>query len=179
MALISRLADYVRGGVAQDTILEGKLVTLTNSGILNDLPNVRLATSGATNVFVMTIPPDNFARPTNALQYLATDLSVIRGDLNTGWESDPYTDTVYRIGKSALEAPTAVSGERVLLNRDCTATVTSGCFIASDEIKVPGAFVKVADDGTARFEVTTNASAKVGFVEEYDATRNYLVVTLR
>jgi hypothetical protein len=84
MALISRLADYVRGGVAQDTILEGKLVTLTNSGILNDLPNVRLAASGATNVFVMTIPPDNFARPTNALQYLATDLSVIRGDINTG-----------------------------------------------------------------------------------------------
>jgi hypothetical protein len=179
MALISHLADYIRGGVAQDTILEGKLGTINQSGILNELPNIRLAASGETNVFVVTIPPDNFARPTNALQYLATDLAVIRGDVNTGWESDPYTDTYYRIGKSALEAPTAYSGERVLIARECTVTVTSGCFVDSVGIKVPGSLVKVADDGTGRFATTTDKSASVGFVEEYDATRNYLVVTLR
>ena len=180
MAFVSRLSDYVAQGVAGTTILEGLLVTTTVSGVRGTLPNVQLAASGTIRpVFVAFVPPDNFARPVNSLQYTATDLAVLRSDINTGWnltQTDQYT--MHRIGLSNLEAPTAVSGMLVQLHRKGTYTLTSGNWIASDSLKVAGALVKVADDGTGKFALTTDQSVAVGFVEEYDVNRNYLVVSL-
>lgn len=180
MAFVSRLSDYVGQGVAAQEIAEGMLVTTTISGTRGNLPNVVVAASGTVRpVFVAFVPPDNFARPVNSLQYTATELAVLRSDLNTGWnlnQTDTYT--MYRIGLSNLEAPTLVSGMLVQLHRQGTYTLTSGNFISSAQIKVNGALVKVADDGTGKFAYTTNNSVAVGFVEEYDAYRNYLVVTL-
>lgn len=179
MAYTSRLSDYVRGGVAQDTILEGKLVTYSVSGIRGELPNVRLAASGTTYpVFVAMVPPDNFPRPVNANQYTAGHLATIRSDVNTGW-GDPIDQyTFYRVGLSNLEAPVLTSGMLVQLHRGTTVTLTSGCWVDSANIKVNGNRVKVSDDGTGRWQYTALVSESIGFVEEYDPSRNYLTVTI-
>jgi len=179
MAHVSRLSDYVEQGVAQDTILEGRLVTTTISGIRGSLPNVRLAASGTIRpVFMAFVPPDNFARPTNALQYTAGNLQVIRGDVNTGWTDPVDSYTMYRQGLSTLEAPVSTSGMLVQLHRHGTYTVTSGCWVPNASLLVNNALFRVATDGTGRLEFTTDNSVAVGWVEEYDGNRNYLTVTL-
>jgi hypothetical protein len=179
MAHISRLSDYVKGGVAQDTILEGLFVTATVSGIREELPNVRLAASGTTwPVYVAIVPPDNFARPTDSRMYTAGKLLVFRQDVNTGWADPVVNATYYPQGLSTYEAPTAVSGMLLQLHRDTTVTLTSGCFIDAAGIRVNDALVKVADDGTGRAQLTTNAAVAVGWVEEYDADRKYLTITV-
>jgi hypothetical protein len=179
MAHISRLSDYVAGGVAVVSILEGKLVSMTASGTLGNLPEVEIAASGTvTPVFVAIVPPDNFQRPTISNQYTARGVGLIRGDLNTGWNTDPYTETYYRKGMSVLEAPTLTSGMLVQLHRRGTVTLTSGCWIDNASAKVNQALLKVADDGTGRFEYTTDRTVAVAYVEEYDISRNYLTVTL-
>lgn len=182
MAFVSRMSDYVGQGVAMENILEGKLVTVTTSGgrDVSNLANVNLAASGVTYpVFVAFAAPDNFPRPVNSLNYTANYLTVLRGDLNTGW-GDPIDQfTMYRVGLSNLEAPTLVSGMFVQLHRGGTFTLTSGCWVDGASIKANGALVKVADDGTGRFDYTASTANAVGFVEEYDSLRNYLVVTLK
>ena len=179
MAYISRLSDYVRGGVAQDTILEGKLVTISTSGVrANELPNVRLAASGAFPVFVAIVPPDDFPRPTNSEMYTATNLGTLRSDTNTGWQNPVESYTFYRQGLSTFEAPTLTSGMLVQLHRGGTVTVTSGCWLDSANIKVNGSLVKPATDGTGRFEYTNTRADSIGFVEEYDGKRNYLTVVI-
>lgn len=183
MAHVSRLSDYVHQGVAQDEILEGKLVSATASGGIrsySNLPNVTLAASGTTYpVFIAFAAPDNFDRPVNSLQYTATYYTTIRADVNTGWGDPSDTYTYYRVGLSNLEAPTLTSGMFVQLHAGGSYTLTSGCWIANSNLQTRGALVKVADDGTGRFEYTTSNSVAIGFVEEYDAARNYLTVTLK
>ncbi len=182
MAFVSRLSDYVGGGVAVVNILEGKLVTVAASGgrELSNLPNVSLAASGTSYpIFVAFAAPDNFPRPVNSLNYTASYTALIRSDINTGWGNPVDTYTMYREGLSSLEAPTLTSGMLVQLHRGGSYTLTSGCWVDSADIKVNNALVKVADDGTGRFAYTTSASAAIGFVEEYDIKRNYLVVTVK
>jgi len=180
LAHVSRLSDYVRGGVAQDTIWEGSLVTPSTSGIRADLVNVRLAASGTVYpVFVAFAAPTNFPRPVNSLQYTARNTVTIRGDNNTGWADPVDTYTMYRTGLSNLEAPVLTSGMLVQLHRGGTYTLTSGNWINTANIRVPGALVKAADDGTGRFQLTTLQSEAIGFVEEFDGKRNYLTVTIR
>jgi hypothetical protein len=180
----SRLSDYAGQGVVVEAngILEGCLVTATVSGgrIASDLANVTLAVSGTVYpVFVAFAAPDNFPRPVNSINYTATYLKVFRSDVNTGFGNPIDTFTMYREGISSLEAPVLASGMLVRILRGGSYTLTSGCFIASDAIKVNNALVKVADDDTGRFAVTTSQTDAVGFVEYYDPSRNYLTVTLK
>lgn len=179
MAHVSRLSDYVAQGVAQNTILEGLLVSTSVSGIKGSLPNVLLAASGVVRpVFMAFVPPDNFPRPIDSRQYTAGNLQVFRSDLNTGWVDPIENGTYYRQGLSTYEAPTLTSGMLTQLHRQGTYTVTSGCWVANASLLAREAKFKVADDGTGRLQYTTNDSVAVGWVEEYDATRNYLTVTL-
>jgi len=182
MAFVSRLSDYVAAGVVMQDILEGKLVTVSISGgrDASNLPNVNLAASGITyGIFVAMAAPDNFPRPVNSLNYTANYLAVMRADINTGWGNPVDSYTYYREGLSSLEAPVLTSGMLVQLHRGGTYTLTSGCWIDASGIKVNGALVKVADDDTGRFALTTDVTKAVGFVEEYDVKRNYLVVTVK
>lgn len=182
MAYISRLSDYVRGGVAQDSIPEGSLVTISTSGVraLSELPNVQLAASGTVYpVFVAMVPPDNFPRPTNSLNYTATYEATIRADLNTGWGNPVDSYTLYRQGLSTLENPTLTSGMLTQLHRGTTVSVPSGLFVDEAGIKVNGALVKPADDGTGKYQLTAIQAEAVGYVEEFDPNRYYLTVTIK
>ena len=182
MAHESRLSDYAAGGVAAQSILEGLFVTTATSGVreLSTLPNVSIAASGTVYpVYVAFAAPDNFPRPVNSLNYTANYLTTIRGDVNTGWQNPVDTFTMYREGLSNLEAPTMTSGMLVRLLRGGTYTLTSGNFIDVAGIRVPGALVRVAHDGTGRAQLTTVQAEAVAFVDEYDAGRNYLTITLK
>jgi hypothetical protein len=180
MAYISRLSDFVGGGVAQDTIVEGCFVSISTSGIRDSLPNVRLAASGTVYpVFVAIVPPDNFPRPVNALQYTAGRTVTIRTDLNTGWGAPVSTWTLYRQGLSTFEEPIATSGMILQLHRGTTVTLTSGAYVNVAGIQVPGAMIKPADDGTGRAQVTTVQTEAVGFVQEYDGYRGYLTIVVK
>lgn len=182
MAYISRLSDHVDGGVAQDTIWEGTFVTISQSGVStgSSLPAVRIAASGTVYpVFVAIVPPDNFARPTNSLMYTATYTATLRSDVNTGWDNPVDSYTFYRQGMSTLENPVATSGMLLQLHRGTTVTLTSGNWISSANIKVPGALVKVADDGTGRAQYTTLQSEAIGYIEEYDGAKQYLTIVVK
>lgn len=181
MAYISRLSENIYGGVAQDTIVEGSWVVPSTSGIRGDLRNVQLAASGTTYpAFIAIVPPDNFGRPTNKLMYTATFQATIRADVNTGW-SDPVDNyTIYRKGLSSFEAPVLASGMLCqLIGDNGTVTLTSGNIVDSANIKVPGALVKPADDGTGRTQYTAVKSEATGYVEQYDATRGYLTIVIK
>lgn len=182
MAYISRMSDLVLGGIVADpSIVEGTLVTISTSGVtaLNSLPAVRIAASGTVYpVFVAMAAPDNFPRPTNSLMYTSTYQQTIRSDVNTGWGNPVDSYTFYRQGLSTLENPVLTSGMLVQLHRGGTVTLTSGNWISTANIKVPGAKVAVADDGTGRFKYTTLQSEAIGFVQEYDGAKQYLTVVI-
>lgn len=182
MAYISRLSDHVDGGVAQDSIPEGSWVTISTSGVraMSELPNVRLAGSGVSYpVFIAMVPPDDFARPTNSLQYTNTYTATIRGDQNTGWANPIDAYTFYRQGLSTLESPTLTSGMLVQLHRGTTVSLPSGLYVEVAGIKVPGALVKPADDGSGKTQLTTVQTEATGYVEEWDGKRGYLTIVVK
>jgi hypothetical protein len=53
--------------------------------------------------------------------------------------------------------------------------ITSGCFVSSADIKIPGNRIKVA--GSGLFEYTASTSI-VGEVDRYDATTDTLYIIL-
>jgi len=178
MAYVSRLAQYARGAVAVSAIVEGTAVTFTQSGALNELPNVAVASTNAVkNVFVAMVPPDDFARPTIAGMYTAGRLVKLPSPENiTDWRQPIESGVYYNQGKSTLENPTMQSGERVLLLRGVTVAVPSGTFIDSSAIKVPGSYVRVGVSGL--WETTATESQACGVVEEYQTLNGHLIFTL-
>lgn len=176
MAHVSRLSDLVRGGVAGESIQEGTAVVMTQSGVRNELPVLMKAGANATgNVFVIMASPDNFARPTLEGMYTAGSTTTIDAQSNTGWSNPVESLTYYKVGKSTLWNPTIVSGELAQAHRGGTYAVLSGTYVDSADIKVPGNKIAVAADG--QWTYTSGANA-VGFVEEFDADRTVLYITL-
>lgn len=180
MAYVSRLADYVRGGVVGEALTEGMAVRLTTSGtgVRNELPVIMKATSAQVNgVGIVIVPPDDFPRPTDSTMYTATNRAVQTPNAATGW-SDPYrTRTLYSVGKSTLWNPTLASGELGLVMRGGTFAVPSGLFVQSANIKIPGNMIK-ASATTGLWEYTATESEAVGIVEEYNAVNQVLIFSL-
>lgn len=177
MAYEARLSDYVRGGVVIDASLqEGVPVTITQSGVRNELPGITAASVGmVNNVGILFVGPDQFSRPTDARMYTVGKLAQI--DPSTGYHDPINTGiTTYNVGKSTLWNPTLTSGELGLLKRGGTYAVLSGAFIDGAAIRVPGAMIKVGA-GT-KWDVTVSQSDAVGMVEEYNTVNGVLIFTL-
>lgn len=176
MAYVSRLADYVRGGVVGESMQEGVAVKLTTSGVHNDLPVLMKASQNQTrNVGIVIKGPDDFSRPTLEGMYTASPLQVI--NWNTGFGTPVRTETNYLVGKSVLWNPTLVSGELALMMRGGTFAVPSGAYIMSDNIRIPGNMIRVGTGGL--WEYTATESQSIGFVEEYNPTLDVLIFTLQ
>jgi len=176
MAYVSRLSDYVRGGVVVDASLqEGVPVTFTQSGVRNELPGITAASVGmVNNVGILIVPPDDFVRPTDSRMYTVGKLSQI--DPSTGYHDPVYTITTYNVGKSVLWNPTLASGELGLVQRGGTYAVPNGTFVDTASIRVPGAMIKVGAGD--KWDVTTSQTDAVGVVEEYNTVNGVLVFTL-
>jgi hypothetical protein len=178
MAHESILSNTVNPAVAGVIIQEGRLVQLVASGLKADLPTALLAASGTRlNVFVAFAAPDNFSRPTPGALYSAGSTSQYYE--NGTWSNFTETDTFYRMGLSTLENPILASGYSLLAKLGGVYTVPSGCVIDSAALRVVGALAKVSDDGTGRFEVTTNETVVVARVRDFDPSLlNYTFETV-
>lgn len=163
--------------IASVSIVEGKAVKLSASGQRYDLPTAALAsTNDVEGVFVAFFPVDNFARPTPRGLYTAP-YWVKRNDYTLGSYGDPSdTQTYDRIPRSMWKEPTVLSGELVALHKGKIG-LTSGAFIDSAGIKVPGSWVRVGVSGL--FQTTSTASEAVGHVEKYDAANGVLYVSIK
>jgi hypothetical protein len=128
-------------------------------------------------VYVAFAPEDSFARPTPASVYAAGWKTTIYGDTSSNWGNFVETDTMYRVGLSTLENPFLPSGYVVKALKGSTVTVPSGCVVDSVQVRVVGNFVKVADDGTGRWEYTASQTAAIGEVVDYDPSTNYYTFT--
>jgi hypothetical protein len=176
MAYVSRLSDYVRGGVVGGTFQEGLAVKITNSGVHNDLPVfMGASTNDTVNVGILFAVPDQFSRPTDSDLYKASP-SVVWNQ-NNGF-SDPIDTgkTFYKVGKSTLWNPTLTSGELGQLHRGGTYAVPSGTFIDSANIRIPGNMIRVGANN--QWEYTATQSQAVGVTEEYNTVTESLIFTL-
>lgn len=175
MAYVSRLADYVRGGVVGESIQEGLAVKITNSGVRADLPVLMKASTNQTKqIGILIKGPDDFARPT--LEGLYTAPAVQTVNWNSGYANPVRTEVNYQVGKSVLWNPTLVSGELGLVMRGGTFAVPSGAYITSSNIKIPGNMIRVGSGGL--WEYTATESEAVGFVEEFSTVNDVLIFTL-
>ena len=176
MAYVSRLADYVRGGIVGANMQEGVAVILTVSGTRNELPVLMPASQNQVgNIGILFKGPDDFPRPTLDSMYTAPGVQVV--NWNSGYNVPVRTETTYQVGKSVLWNPTLVSGEQGLFMRGGTFAVPSGSFIDSANIRVPGNMIRVGSGGL--WEYTATEAQSVGFVEEYNDAQGVLIFTLR
>lgn len=164
-----------RQGVAAQTIVEGRAVVVSASGVRNDLPNVSYATENATTgVYVAFFPPDNFPRPTIADFYTAPFKQTYDVN-NAALYGDPtLTQTQYLVPRSQWKEPSVYSGELVALHHGKIG-ITTGCFVDTADIRVPGNLIKVAASGL--FDYTSSSHA-VGEVDRYDAQTGILYIIL-
>ncbi len=175
MAYVSRLADYAKGGVVGETMLEGVAVKMTTSGVHNDLPVFMKASQNQTkNVGIVIKSPDDFSRPTLEDMYTAPGLRVV--NWNQGFQQPVRTETTYLVGKSVLWNPTLVSGELAVMMRGGTFAVPSGVYIMSANIRVPGNMIRVGTGGL--WEYTATEAESIGYVEEYQPALDVLIFTL-
>jgi len=174
MAHVSRLSDYVRGGVVGETMQEGLAVVPTQSGVHNDLPVLMKAGANAVNnVGIVIKGPDDFSRPTDSRMYTAPSTRVV--NFRSGFSEPIHTRTMYDVGKSTLWNPTLESGELANMERGGTYAIPSGTYTDSANIRVPGNLIAVGAGGVW---VYTSGANAVGMVEEYQPVNDTLVITL-
>lgn len=168
MANVAIGSPFVLGGVAVQSLQEGRAVVFATSGgrANSELPNVSYAASGtATGVYCVILPPDYFPRPTRQGFFTAPDRQIDTLDPRDATLDQAVleSDTFYKIGPSLFENPTIPSGWKVQLHRGGVYTVASGAFIDTASIRVPGATIGVAANGQWQY----SASNVVGEVREY------------
>jgi len=132
-----------------------------------------IAASGAKNVFIAIVPPDQYPRPTPQGLYARTWYQSIDPRdaeeflIDTG-QRGPY----YLVAPSLLTAPVALSGWVMELHKGGAYTLTSGCFVDSPNIRLNGKTVAVTTGGKF-FYSTSNV---VGYVREYRDGRLTIVL---
>lgn len=164
--------------VAAANIVAGRLVRLGNNAN-GALPLASpVTTAGVTrNVYVALPEPDGMPRPTDERELLAADYAVGDATVGTGWQTEPQTYTLYRVGLSNQWSPTIKAGMRMLAAKGGVVLVQPAAYVDSAGIKQEGALVRAANDG--RFELTndTNNDA-IGVVVHVDADTNALSIHL-
>lgn len=168
MAHEAKLSSTVVAAVAGISVQEGRLVQLNASGVHNDLPIASFAASGTQrNVYVAFAAPDNFSRPTPATLYTAGNTGSFyeNGAFGTSFSE---TDTFYYNGLSTQENPMLASGYVMLAKKGGVYIVPSGCIVTNTGLRVNGALAKVSDDGTGRFELTTNDAVAIARVRDWE-----------
>ena len=164
MAFVSMGSTHVTGAVAGQDITEGYCVELSVSGIHADLPTALVAASGAKNVFIAIMSPDQFPRPTPAGMFARPWNSSINPRNATEFLIDsgqrgPY----YLISPSLLTAPVIASGWMLQCHKGGAYTLQAGAFHDSASIRSAGATVCVGASGKLAYS-TSNV---VGYVREY------------
>lgn len=177
MAHISILDD-AQGAVAGQDLVEGRMVSLSASGLHHDLPTALYAASGTTkDVYMVFVSPDQFPRPTyNGMFAYPDTMSLNPRDATNRYKTTDY-EYGWLIGPSVLPTPTAQSGWKVQLHRGGMYKLLSGEFNDSAGIKAAGAKVRVGASGILEYD-STGANA-IGSVREYNVYDGSLTVAIK
>lgn len=182
---INKYSD-IRGVVAQEDIVEGRMVLITenNAGTYDfgsraDLPGIKLpddSTEAGIAKFVSGFALDN--RETPIYQPTPSSTYQLRGGYGVGSDNVPITgSTIYLSHPGNMIGQTIPSGELALAFGGGVFTVTSGHYIDNANLK-PGAHLVVAntaDDGAdSAGKLKYSATAGVATVEKYDSTNHTL-----
>lgn len=189
MAEINRFEE-VLGGVVQADTVEGRFVILVANAMgglfMNtdaDLPGLRVpatAEEAKRAKYVLMWAVDNRQSPL-VMAYPSTTY-----DFRGGWVNGtqgPITPTMWLTHPGNQEGTTIPSGYKALGYTDGTFTFPSGAYVESDEIKVPGAAIIIADTasdsaadaGKPKYTATA-AEGKVGVTEAYDSATGRLTI---
>ena len=186
---INHYGDTVLGGVAQEDIVEGRLVLLTtnvhsrNYGSQTDLPGVKLPDTTTEAGYVKYIAV--FEQDNRGLPLYLPQPALGAHTMRYGWEQSanaPFAATVYLTHPGVQESQTIPSGAGVALFGEGVYTLPSGQFIYSPQLQVPGAPIAAADtasDGAGEAgKVHYSTTTVVGEVVRYDNTTNRLTFRL-
>jgi len=165
-----------RQGVATSTLVEGRAVVVGASGVRNDLPVVTYASANTTlGVYIAFFPPDDFNRPTYADMYTVPAIRTYNLTDGSLYGNPVFDKLQYLVPRSMWLEPPIYSGELVALHRGKIG-ITSGCFVDSSNIRVPGAMVAVGASGM--FTYTSTANHAVGIVDSYQSATGTLYIEL-
>ncbi len=178
MAHVSILDDAI-GGVAGESIVEGRIVTINASGLHRDLPTVLLAASGTLkDVYMAFAVPDQFPRPTPAGAFLHTDNTSINPRNSTDRFLTTDYETAWLIGPSVLPRPTIASGWKMALHRGGYYKLLSGEY-NNDDSRIRGNGAKVRVGANGKIEYDAAGTAQVGQVREYNQFDGSITVTIK
>jgi hypothetical protein len=185
--------EEVLGGITQADTVEGRFVILvanvhlgTYINLNDDLPGLRVpatAEEAKRAKYVLAWAVDNRQPPiVNYEREFAASLFDERG----GWVNaaqGPHDVRMWLTQPGHQEGTTIPSGYKALGYTDGTFTFPSGAYVESDEIKVPGAAIIIADtasdsaDDAGKPKYTaTAAEGKVGVTETYDSVTGRLTI---
>lgn len=187
MAEIKHYGDTLFGVVAQEDIVEGRMVLLTsnvfsrNFGSQTDLPGVKLpdTSAEAAKAFYCVL----FEQDNRSLPLYQPHPTFGSWTLRQGWEQNanaPFDAKVFITKPGQQEGNTIPSGSGcVAFGDEAIMSVPSGAYIHSADLETPGATLVVAntaddsaaDAGKLKYG-TTNPVAKV---HEYNSTTKRLV----
>lgn len=186
MAEIKHYGDTLLGVVAQEDIVEGRMVLLTtnvvsrNFGSQTDLPGVKLpddSTEAAQAFYCVLFEQDN-----RGLPLYQPHPTYGSWALRQGWEqaaNAPFDAKVYITKPGQQEGNTIPSGSGCVgFGDEAIMSVPSGAYIHSADLETPGALLVVAnasDDSAATAGMlkfgSTNPVAKV---HEFNSTTRRL-----
>jgi hypothetical protein len=184
---INRADGNIIGGVANEDMVEGRMVLLTshtfdyNYGSKKDLPGFKLPTTAdeaERAKFIVTWAEDN--RPTPIYDSMPQNLTAMRN----GWSVSsnvPFTSVVRLTQPGHQDGVTIPSGTQCLAYGKGSYTVKSGMYIDSASFGM-GALLSVSygsgTEGKLQYQATWDDTV-VGVVESWDATTGELCFTSR
>lgn len=186
--------EEVLGGITQADTVEGRFVILVANAHLgtyinlnDDLPGLRVpatAEEAKRAKYVLAWAVDNRTPPiVNYERDFAAPLFDERGGFASAAGTNPRSVTMWLSQPGHQEGTTIPSGYKALGYTDGTFTFPSGAYVDSDEIKVPGAAIIVADtasdsaDDAGKPKYTaTAAEGKIGVTEAYDSATGRLTI---
>lgn len=183
---LNKINDII-GAVAQEAIVEGRMVLLIKNNITHnfggwsDLPGVKLPDTDAEALqakYVAVFAQDS--RPTPLFQNLPNYTYQLRDGWGTGSDnaSPLSSQTVYLAHPNSMTGQTIPSGDRLALHAGGTYTVPSGAYVYNASLEIPGAKLEVlnaSDDGAGSAgKLAYNASGTIAIVERYNSTNGEL-----
>jgi hypothetical protein len=187
---INRFED-VLGVVAQEDLVEGRFIVLTENtlggsfmNVNDDLPGAKLPDTSEEAKrarFCVTFAVDN--RPTPIVDYPSTEFDFRGGWVNS--DSGPLTGLkMWLTHPGNQESQTIPSGYKALAFTEATVTIPSGQYIYNSALETPGAAVIVgntnddgADAGKPKYSATMEVGV-VGFVQDFDDDTNALTIRI-
>ncbi len=182
---INKFSDII-GVVAQEAIVEGRMVLLTtnyeskNFGSWADLAAVKLPDTGAESAkakYVAVFAQDNRSLP--IYQPTPSYVYQLRRGWGVGSDNVPITgSTVYLTHPGNMVGQTIPSGELCVAHGGGVYTIPSGAFVYNAALLIPGATMDVAntadDDAASAGKLKTGSTAPVAVVERYNTATNEL-----